>query len=60
MRAECECRLGRSLALPSAPSPILRITQGHLGHDLHRNRIPVDLSPLPVALVAEQGGAAAR
>ena len=30
MRAECECRLGRSLALPRTPSPILRITQRHL------------------------------
>ena len=30
MRAECECRLGPSLALPRTPSPILRITQGQL------------------------------
>ena len=30
VRAERECRLGRSLALPRAPSPILWITQGRL------------------------------
>ena len=30
VRAECECRLGRSLALPRTRSPILMITQGHL------------------------------
>ena len=37
MRAECECRLGPSLALPRTPSPILRITQGQLAQQSRRS-----------------------